>query len=52
MADEPFSRSFIHPETGGAVSLSAAVCDDAWHGKHHTAQIAWVCEREGWSTAP
>ena len=48
MTDEQFGRSFVHPETGQTVSLSAALCYYAWHGRHHTAQISWLREQRGW----
>jgi hypothetical protein len=49
MSDADFARCFIHPETGKTFSLSAALCYYAWHGRHHTAQIAWLRERHGWA---
>ncbi len=48
MSEEQFARSFIHPETGQAVSLNAALCYYAWHGRHHTGQITWLREQHGW----
>jgi uncharacterized damage-inducible protein DinB len=45
---EQFDRSFIHPATGKSISLSAALCYYAWHGRHHTAQIRWLREQRGW----
>jgi len=50
MTEQQFTRSFIHPETGNTMSLNAALCYYAWHCRHHTAQVAWVCQREGWMT--
>lgn len=49
MTDEQFARSFFHPETRQTVSLSAALSSYAWHGRHHTAQIAWLRQRHGWT---
>ena len=46
MTEQQFARAFIHPETGNTVSLNAALCYYAWHCKHHTAQIAWVCTQQ------
>jgi hypothetical protein len=43
-----FRRSFIHPETGKRVSLSAALCSYAWHCRHHTAQIRWLRQQHRW----
>jgi hypothetical protein len=48
MSDEQFARSFIHPETGATVSLRAALCYYAWHCRHHTGQITWLREQNGW----
>jgi uncharacterized damage-inducible protein DinB len=48
MTEEQFARSFVHPETGQAVRLDAALNYYAWHGRHHTAQITWLRERHGW----
>ena len=48
LTEPQFARSFLHPETGKTVSLDAALCYYAWHGKHHTAQIAWLRDRHGW----
>jgi hypothetical protein len=44
MTPDEFARSFHHPETGNNVVLSNALCYYAWHSRHHTAQIAWLCE--------
>jgi uncharacterized damage-inducible protein DinB len=48
LTPEQFDRSFVHPETGKTVSLGAALCYYAWHGKHHTAQIVWRRAQQGW----
>src|SRR5215471_12389868 len=48
LSDEQFARSFFHPETNKTVSLNAALCSYAWHCRHHTAQIEWVCRQQGW----
>lgn len=42
-----FDRTFRHPEIG-VVSLSKNLGLYAWHGRHHTAQITALREREGW----
>jgi hypothetical protein len=47
MTDEQFARSFIHPETGQAVRLDAALCSYAWHCRHHTGQITWLRGQHG-----
>jgi hypothetical protein len=48
LTDTQFARSFLHPETGQAVSLSTALGYYAWHGRHHTAQITWLRAQRGW----
>ncbi len=48
MPEEHFARAFIHPETGKTVSLSEALSYYAWHGQHHTGQILWLREQQGW----
>ena len=48
MTEEQFGRSFLHPETGQTVSLHAALCQYAWHCRHHTGQIRWLREQRGW----
>ncbi|MEF2967442.1 putative metal-dependent hydrolase [Paenibacillus sp. M1] len=42
-----FQRTFTSP-TRGAMSLDVATQRFAWHGRHHTAQIAALKERMGW----
>jgi uncharacterized damage-inducible protein DinB len=48
LSKEQFARSFVHPETGDVVTLDAALCYYAWHGRHHTGQIQWLREQHGW----
>ncbi|MDB5305816.1 MAG: yfiT 2 [Gemmataceae bacterium] len=48
MTADQFTRSYFHPETGQTVSLSAALCQYAWHCRHHMAQILWVREQNSW----
>ena len=48
MTEGQFSGSFIHPENGQTVTLSAALCYYAWHCRHHTAQINWLRAQHGW----
>ena len=42
-----FDRSFRHPERG-LVSLDWTLALYAWHGRHHTAHITALRDREGW----
>jgi hypothetical protein len=39
MSDADFKKGFIHPETGGRMTLFDRVACYAWHGKHHLAHI-------------
>jgi hypothetical protein len=48
MTDEQFASSFFHPETGQTVRLDTALCSYAWHCRHHTGQILWLREQNGW----
>jgi uncharacterized damage-inducible protein DinB len=48
MSSEQFARSFVHPETGATVSLAEALPYYAWHCRHHTGQILWLREQQGW----
>jgi uncharacterized damage-inducible protein DinB len=45
---EQFERKFRHPELG-TVTLGQNVALYAWHGKHHSAHITALREREGWT---
>ena len=47
LAPSDFQRTFRHPDIG-VVSLAQNVCLYAWHGRHHTAHITSLREREGW----
>jgi|SRR5436853_1229292 len=44
---EDFARCFNHPERG-PISLDANLALYSWHGKHHTAHINNLRERQGW----
>jgi hypothetical protein len=44
-----WSRTFVHPEHPAPLSLDWMLAQYAWHGKHHTAQITKLREREGWT---
>jgi uncharacterized damage-inducible protein DinB len=46
LTDAQFARTFRHPETGQLVRLDAALSYYAWHGRHHTAQIAWLRQQQ------
>jgi hypothetical protein len=42
-----FARIFRRPDSQ-VVTLDRALQTYAWHGRHHTAHIATLCERMGW----
>ena len=47
MSDDDFERKLIHPESG-EWTLAQMLALYAWHGKHHTAHITKLRERENW----
>jgi len=47
MSDEDFRRKLIHPETG-EWTLGQMLGLYSWHGRHHTAHITKLRERNGW----
>jgi uncharacterized damage-inducible protein DinB len=44
-----YHMRFIHPEHGRQIEIQEALALYAWHGQHHTAQIASLRRRMGWS---
>lgn len=42
-----FARQIVHPENG-PMTLDAMVSLYAWHGRHHTAHVTGLRERQGW----
>ena len=42
-----FARTIMHPENG-PMTLDELLCVYAWHGRHHTAHITGLRDREGW----
>lgn len=46
LSDEQFARVYVHPETGEH-QINHLVGLYAWHGRHHTAHITSLREREG-----
>jgi DinB family protein len=48
LPDADFERSYIHPEQQRMVPLREVVALYAWHGRHHTAHILSLRERNGW----
>ena len=47
MADADFARTFRHPERG-VVRQDTNLASYAWHGRHHTAHITRLRQRNGW----
>jgi uncharacterized damage-inducible protein DinB len=47
LSEEDFARTFRHPEHG-VRTLDWLVGLYAWHGRHHTAHITSLRERNGW----
>ena len=45
---EHLARTFVHPETNRELRLDWLVGLYAWHGRHHTAHIAGLRERNAW----
>jgi hypothetical protein len=43
-----FSRQIVHPENG-PMTLDTLLSMYAWHGKHHTAHVTGLRERQGWN---
>ena len=46
--DGQWQRTVVHPEHGKQMTLWHLLGMYAWHGKHHTAHITSLREREGW----
>lgn len=47
MSEKDFERKLLHPDSG-EWSLAQMLGLYAWHGRHHTAHITKLREREGW----
>lgn len=45
--ENDWRRAFVHPESGSQ-TLDDLVALYAWHGRHHTAHIRGLCDRNGW----
>ncbi len=43
-----WKRTFRHPELG-LMDLDTTLAMYVWHGRHHTAQVTSLREREGWN---
>ncbi len=49
LSDADFARTFRHPEVG-LVRLDTNTALYAWHGRHHTAHITGLRQRNGWNS--
>lgn len=47
LPDAVWAQAFVHPKIG-RMTLDAALALYAWHGRHHTAHITALRERNGW----
>jgi uncharacterized damage-inducible protein DinB len=48
LPEESWRRTIRHP-SWGLVTLDGLLAMYVWHGRHHTAHVTRLCEREGWS---
>jgi len=49
MPDADYERGYIHPDHNRLVPLREVVALYAWHGRHHTAHITSLRDRNGWA---
>lgn len=47
LSPRDWQRGYFHPESGD-MTLERVLAMYAWHGRHHTAHITSLREREGW----
>ena len=47
MKESDYTRTLVHPENG-VVPLHVQLAIYGWHGRHHTAHITALRERNGW----
>ena len=43
-----WDRTYVHPQYGKVFSLDHALALYDWHGRHHTAHITSLRQRQGW----
>lgn len=43
-----WERTFVHPEHDKSFTLGQTLAMYGWHGRHHTAHIRALRDREGW----
>jgi hypothetical protein len=47
ISESDYQRGYVHPESGRQ-TLATALAIYAWHGRHHTAHITGLRQRQGW----
>jgi hypothetical protein len=47
LTPDDWKRVYIHPKNG-KMTLDHALANYAWHGRHHTAHITSLRQRQGW----
>ena len=47
LTPDDWKRVYVHP-VNGKMTLDHALANYAWHGRHHTAHITSLRERQGW----
>lgn len=48
MSDQDFDRTYYHTEQQRSLPLHEVLAMYAWHGRHHTAHITSLRQRNGW----
>ena len=48
MDEAEYAKTFVHPQSGETVDLWTALNYYPWHARHHTGQILWLREANGW----
>lgn len=48
LPEDDFRRTLRHPEHDGVLTVDWLLTMYAWHGRHHTAHITSLRERNGW----
>ena len=48
LAPADWSREYLHPEHNKKISLDQTLALYSWHGRHHTAHITSLRERNSW----
>lgn len=48
LTEADFARTYIHPEYKKTFALGEVLGLYAWHGRHHSGQIAWLRTQHGW----